>query len=1635
MLKFIFTSVIILLTITSKAQVRTSITSVTVSPAMTNQYGEYQIEYKVTNGNGQILAGRDSVYVTFPNEVLLPNSIDPSSVSFGGIELAGTIKIIGQQVRFVASKNVFNGETALIRFSSVAKLRNPSSVGSYTLTVFSTSSSINNGNGTVTTRTTNSTITSPSFSIVQSNTTISAAAVTPDPSVSLFPASYTISFQLGAGGYLEIDDKFYIEFPTGTTVPQGFISGITVNGTNAVALTNGKILEITATAFYDNLQFLQVIIPKAAGFRNPGPTLSNPYKLKIYTESETTVVNSSNYNISSADQLSFSSIAITPDTVNMTAAYLVSFYTGNPGALSANTDFIELTFPTNTKLPASINSSRITITNSDGFSDNPSLVNRISDTKIRLRTPLSIASSTEVIIRFQENLGIKNPSHPGSYTLLAKTLRPDNSEINAETSSNPYAIFGASSTIDRPSVVVSGSNYTIQFNTGIKGGLTGGLSKIYLSFPSNIGAISSATINSTTIPAGNRVINGSNLTITIPNGVEIANNAAITLQLNGLTNPSDGTYAIVVSTSAEQTQIISSDYTIGGSTFQINSAPNIVPQGVNQVAKYELYGLDNSGNYLRGGNDFIRFIFPEGVYIPETIELNQIETSINNNGFVNSIETSQANRSVTLYLERGGNGQPNQTFQVSWVKFLASAGIRNPSIASSGVNNPSNTTINTDNFRILVSSSRNPNYTKTPTFTIQPSGTAMFTVDDVSVSPNVRNANNVALTIKFTPTTGTGKLVGGSSLGSNYLRLNNSSGFQNFPNTIDPAFVTLNGVSLQRVERNSNSQITMYLPDGLVLEAGVQAELKIGSQIGLAIVNWGNSGTIQFKADVEYSSRNGTYNYSTTVGNLPTVFEELIPSVNTVNAPTAYTLKVKLGSSNTINIGNKIRVTFPENTFIPATISASRIKVNGISPNSDVIRIGDRVLEITSPVAIPAETYLTILLSSTSGVLNPSLVAANYSASVTIPTDVTVSSSSYGTTDATSTVSVASVEILNGAVQNPSAPNTASTYTIRFNTGDFGRLYSGSTFTRSTITIKFPNGTVIPTAANSAITVNGVAVPQADRFMDNTAKTVTIRIPSGLETSNNSPIVVSIPNITNPNSVSNTYTVRVSTSVEPNSVESNTYSISNNGPVTFISATNINSVVNQNSYYVIRFRTSSALIANSEKIIYEFPEDTGFRGAIPNNAIEIELYQDAAFTISSGIYAFSSSEHTISPNSRTISSKVGIAVPAGTYVELRIKPESLIRNPREPDVDYTFKVATSLQPYKVGVSDLEFLASENTKITNLVVERSTSQYNTPTTWNWSFTTGANGGLRPGRGTVTLRYLNANISVPNGINVATITLNQARPQTVITSGRDVIITVPNGASINAEGQVVISISGDAGIIEVPPSQANNSNHILKAGSSNRKESPKTAAAEYEAFTSAEPTSQQSGGALPVELISFKVNIELSKTPVLEWQTATETENYGFRIERKQNESDWTYLGFIAGKGYSTERISYSFNDPTATLAGTYSYKLTQIDYDGKETSFPPIEITVLAPNKTELKGNFPNPFNPRTTITYQVANTAKVSIQVYDVIGRLVQTLVNEQQLAGTYKVNFDASRLASGVYLIKMDSGAQVFVRKMLLVK
>ncbi len=90
---------------------------------------------------------------------------------------------------------------------------------------------------------------------------------------------------------------------------------------------------------------------------------------------------------------------------------------------------------------------------------------------------------------------------------------------------------------------------------------------------------------------------------------------------------------------------------------------------------------------------------------------------------------------------------------------------------------------------------------------------------------------------------------------------------------------------------------------------------------------------------------------------------------------------------------------------------------------------------------------------------------------------------------------------------------------------------------------------------------------------------------------------------------------------------------------------------------------------------------------------------------------------------------------------------------------------------------------------------------------------------------------------------------------------------------------------------------------------------------------------------------------------------------------------------------------------------------------------------VLPSTFSLSQNYPNPFNPSTTIQYQLPHSEKVLLRVYDILGRALETLVNEEQTAGVHTVQFNGNGLASGVYFYEMGAGAYGVVRKMLLEK
>jgi hypothetical protein len=192
-----------------------------------------------------------------------------------------------------------------------------------------------------------------------------------------------------------------------------------------------------------------------------------------------------------------------------------------------------------------------------------------------------------------------------------------------------------------------------------------------------------------------------------------------------------------------------------------------------------------------------------------------------------------------------------------------------------------------------------------------------------------------------------------------------------------------------------------------------------------------------------------------------------------------------------------------------------------------------------------------------------------------------------------------------------------------------------------------------------------------------------------------------------------------------------------------------------------------------------------------------------------------------------------------------------------------------------------------------------------------------------------------------------------------------------------------------------------------------------------------------GSLPVELTSFTANQSVSGVE-LRWATATEVSNFGFDIERaslviQNNQTNWEKISFISGHGNSNSPNKYSFND-NKPLNGKSQYRLKQIDKDGDFKYSKTVEVVSVI-LKYDLAQNYPNPYNPTTLITYSIPTSSNVILKVYNVLGKLITTLVNENQGAGIYKVNFDAGSLSNGVYFYKIQAGNYTAVKKMLLLK
>lgn len=199
-----------------------------------------------------------------------------------------------------------------------------------------------------------------------------------------------------------------------------------------------------------------------------------------------------------------------------------------------------------------------------------------------------------------------------------------------------------------------------------------------------------------------------------------------------------------------------------------------------------------------------------------------------------------------------------------------------------------------------------------------------------------------------------------------------------------------------------------------------------------------------------------------------------------------------------------------------------------------------------------------------------------------------------------------------------------------------------------------------------------------------------------------------------------------------------------------------------------------------------------------------------------------------------------------------------------------------------------------------------------------------------------------------------------------------------------------------------------------------------------------------GSVPVELVAFTAKVSGHEVE-LNWATATETNNFGFEVERLLVKStasgNWEKIAFVKGHGTTTEPRFYQFKDDVSGLNGhdAAQYRLRQIDLDGAFAYSNIVEVALsTTPETFSLSQNYPNPFNPETTIEFTIPAPGRTTLTVYNLLGQKVATLIDDDLDAGIqHRVKFNGGTLSSGLYVYVLKSGDSGLTAKrtMMLIK
>ncbi len=199
----------------------------------------------------------------------------------------------------------------------------------------------------------------------------------------------------------------------------------------------------------------------------------------------------------------------------------------------------------------------------------------------------------------------------------------------------------------------------------------------------------------------------------------------------------------------------------------------------------------------------------------------------------------------------------------------------------------------------------------------------------------------------------------------------------------------------------------------------------------------------------------------------------------------------------------------------------------------------------------------------------------------------------------------------------------------------------------------------------------------------------------------------------------------------------------------------------------------------------------------------------------------------------------------------------------------------------------------------------------------------------------------------------------------------------------------------------------------------------------AFVDGKGIYRYSGPTVPVELVNFSCSAVGGKV-LLNWKTATETNNFGFEIEREGMNNSWSKIAFVEGHGTTTREHAYQFEDNPGP--GIFRYRLKQIDLDGKYEIFTGDKVEITADEKYQLSA-YPNSFNGEITLLFNIQEEGRGTVVIYDILGNEILKLSDFYNPGAVTKKVKMPENVSSGIYFVRLNLKNETRMKKILLMK